>query len=99
VPEEIVAVLGEHARAVAQSADIVLGAAPDLPAAAWWIAWVFAQYPGCLVVAIRHDRGRWCRTAARERESELSRAGFGTPLDLAAVETLARDCHRRLVTP
>jgi hypothetical protein len=95
--QEIVAVDGRSDRAVLQSADIVLGEAPNPMVAAWWIASVFARYPGCLVAAVRHDHGHWCELATRGQEPDLVRPCFGERLTEHDVEVMARARHEGLV--
>ena len=95
--DAVVVALAGVDRATAQSADVLLGEAPDLALALRWLDEVFTRYPGCLVGAVRHGRGRWFVVTERGGSAEVHHAAPGRRLDLPAVRTAAHRYHERIV--
>jgi hypothetical protein len=95
----VVATDGRSPRKLLQSADIVLGEVRTRAEGGTWVDTIFARYPGCLVAAVRHHRGRWCLLAIRGGPPVLIYGGVRVRLFRHAVEALALDRYSRLVSP
>ncbi|WP_158885529.1 hypothetical protein [Amycolatopsis anabasis] len=96
--ETRVAVDGTGARSAVQCADVVLGEVRTRAEGGRWLDAVFTRYPGCLVAAARHRRGRWCLLAVRDGAPVLVTPGARGRLFRHTVAALARGVHDGLVT-
>lgn len=81
-----------------QSADVILGTATSITAAARWIRTTFHIYPGCVVVGAYHEHGRWALLATRSELRTLVRAGHAG-LSWWAITALAHLVHDEEVRP
>ncbi|GAB3587283.1 hypothetical protein GCM10027445_67200 [Amycolatopsis endophytica] len=80
-----------------QCADVILLEAVTLVQASWQLSSTFARYPGCLVVAVRHECGQWALLAVREHGFRMVRPGFAERIGWPALEARARDTYSRAV--
>jgi hypothetical protein len=95
----VVGVDGVSGRAWLQSADVILGGAPDRAGAVRWAAGVLRRFPGCAVAGVRHRGGRWLLLVARSGERLEAGATTAPGLSPADVERVARTAYLRWVRP
>ncbi|UQS22754.1 hypothetical protein L1857_07935 [Amycolatopsis thermalba] len=98
MPDELLVRAGSASRCVLQCADIILLEAATLARASWQLVSAFAGYPGCLVVAVRHECGQWALLAARGHDPRIVRPGFSGRISWQALGEHAREAHTRAVT-
>jgi len=81
---------GLDSRSALQCADIIFGDAVTMAAAMRWIETTFRAYPGCAMVVVRHEHGRWAMFATR-----TGRVGLSRP----SVVRMARTMYDEMVKP
>ncbi|MGI6874127.1 hypothetical protein [Amycolatopsis sp. 3B14] len=96
--DEVLARLGSASRCCLQCADILLLEAHTLARASWQLCSAFANFPGCLVVAVRHESGQWALLAARGHAPHVVRPVFGGRINWQTLGEHARETHRKAVT-